>query len=291
MNSTPGTGKGPPIMLIILILIVCLCALIGGGYYWYTTTQTTDTKDTSSASDAPASTSAQTASDPRSSIWSLPGSVLLQDVPLEIGTVTSAIPVKNQPTPLNNPATFTISFDINIGSTVKNWRSILQNSPVNPGTSCAMGILKDCRRPGVTLGSGPNSDKTNVLTFEFWPTDITQVGTYTGPQTNNPSNKWFNFVITVDSTGLKTYINGVLDSYNNSSKTFNWNSTNNFVWSAAAGNPNLVNTGGSIQVANAYFWPQALTTSQISQLAIPTTADPSVSSTSYYVSEPFRIFQ
>jgi len=104
--------------------------------------------------------------------------------------------------------------------------------------------------------------------------------------------KWFNVTFVVSNGTMSTYFNGVADA--TVTGTFNWGAQNmQWRWNEYIQEytTRTQNTQGSVQVANVYFWPSALTATQIAQLAIPSAPTPGVATTSYYTPEPYDDMQ
>lgn len=213
--------------------------------------------------------------DPRSVVWASGQSI--QSAPFDTQAATT--PFAKPPTGYSGTPNYTMSLDINVAETAPHWRNILAHQPAN---STGDWNSSNARKPSVYVtGSdappvnrihivhqaGVNDNTNIVTTFAATP------GTY------------FNLTWVVSGGTLKAYINGILDSTGTVSGAFTWSSPDQpWTWM----HPNYAaNKLGAITVANVYFWNTALTTDQIANLKIPSTPIPSVSTTSYYMPEPF----
>ena len=212
--------------------------------------------------------------DPRSVVWASGQSIQSAPFDTQVAPTTFTKP----PTGYSGTPAYSMSLDINIAQTATGWRNIFPPSPAAGDASAV-----NYRRPSLYVtgsrAAAPanrmhlvhataGADNTNIVTtFAATP------GTY------------FNLTWVVSGGVLKTYINGVLDASGTVSGAFTWPSPDQpWTWMNPAYIPNKT---GAITVANVYWWNTALPTSQIANLKIPSTPTPGVSTTSYYMPEPF----
>jgi len=103
-----------------------------------------------------------------------------------------------------------------------------------------------------------------------------------------PDGVWTNITITGSGSTMNMYINGnttpIATSTAASPLAWQVEATPASAWKWECG---AVSAAGQIQFANFYWWNSVLSTSQIAQLAVPSTPTPGVSTTSYYAPEPF----
>jgi hypothetical protein len=255
---------------VVGIFLVIICVGI-----WYVTSK----KD--SGSPAPASggspAPAPAATDPRQAVWT--SGKVIQSAPLEIGIPGNApIAFTTKPSPYTpgQSAVFTMSFDLYVTGTAPSWRSIFAHSIVNNDGGA--------RAPSVYL-TGTDAAPANRVHYNFLKPDASGAlvqGASVGSVVV-PSNQWYNVTITCDGSTAHVYMNGTLDSAADFTGTFKW-PTSDDPWNWCNSD---FSQGGSVKVANTYFWNSALTTAQIAQLKVPSAPTPGVATTSYYMPEPY----
>lgn len=300
MMAPPVASKGSGGM-IILFIVCCICIIIGAvvavyfgnvacsmGFGSNCPTSSVDNSQTLSdtsilslplspmPSPAPGPAPAP-ATDPRQVVWSSGQSI--QSAPLDISTQT--IPFTNAPSGINTsqPPSYTMSMDINIAQTGPSWRNIFNNGAHDccDATSRrpAMFITGTDAAPAnrIHIVHGANEDNNRNIVSNFTAT----------------LGQWFNVTWVVNNGTMSTYFNGVPDA--TATGTFNWGSPvqNQWRWNEYIQEytTRAENTQGSVQVANVYWWNTALTSTQISQLTVPSTPTSGVATTSYYMPEPF----
>jgi hypothetical protein len=212
------------------------------------------------------------------SVWS--SGQTIQSSPLEIST--STIPFANAPTGFSTTAapSYTMSMDINIAQTGPSWRNVFNN-----GSHDCCDV--NARHPAMFITGSDFGVPNKIHIVHNATEDVNR---------NIVSNfaatlgKWFNVTFVVNNGTMSTYFNGVADA--TASGTFNWGAQNmQWRWNEYIQEytTRTQNTQGSVQVANVYFWPSALTPAQIAQLVIPSTPTPGVATTSYYMPEPYEV--
>jgi hypothetical protein len=168
--------------------------------------------------------------------------------------------------------------DINIAESGPSWRNVFNNGSHDccDTTSRHPAVFitgTDAAPPNrIHIVHGANGSENTSMVSKFAAT----------------LGSWFNVTWVVNGSTLSTYFNGVADE--TASGTFNWGTAAaQWRWNQYFSEyPNRTqNTKGSVKVANAYFWPSALTAAQIAQLKIPAAPTPGVATTSYYMPEPF----
>ena len=256
-------------MVIIIMILICCCIILAGGgtSYWYFM------YGPGATSNAASTTSNATPTDSRSTVWST--GQQLQSAPFEVGTLTAPIAMTKPPTGYSSQTSpsFTISFDVNIAKSSTIFRNIMAH-----GSGCCGGVM---RKPSVYL-TPTNPPNLHVAM------NLSANGDNTSMVTATPFvlGTWYNVVIVVDSGKLTAYMNGIADK-NTVSGAFVWATPDqSWTWGDVGV---LSSQDGSVQVANVYFWPSALTSTQISSLNIPKTPDSNVATTSYFTPEPFSM--
>jgi len=218
--------------------------------------------------------------DPRQAVWSSGQSI--QAAPLEIGIPGNApIAFTTKPAPYTpgQPANFTMSFDLYVTGTAPSWRNIFAHNVVNNDGGA--------RAPSVYLTGTAAAAPANRVHYNFLKPNGSG-GLVQGASVGSvvvPQNQWYNITITCDGSTAHVYMNGTLDSTADFTGTFTWPTTDD-PWNWCNSD---FSQGGSLKVANTYFWSSALTASQISQLAVPSAPTPGVATTSYYTPEPYEV--
>jgi hypothetical protein len=169
-----------------------------------------------------------------------------------------------------------MSFDLYVTGTAPSWRNVFAHNAVNNDGGA--------RAPSVYL-TGTDASPANRVHYNFLKPNGSG-GLVQGASVGSvvvPQNQWYNVTITCDGSTAHVYMNGTLDSAADFTGTFTWPTTDD-PWNWCNSD---FSQGGSLKVANTYFWPSALTAAQISQLAVPGAPTPGVATTSYYAPEPF----
>ena len=284
MEQAPSSGSGGKIFLgivvLLLIVAVCLyfvnalCDIAGPWAGMSCPAPAVAPVATDASAPGPAPAPAPAATDARMSVWTSGQSI--QSAPLEISTAT--IPFATAPTYTpSSPPSYTMSMDINIAQAGPSWRNVFNNGSHDccDGNSRHPALFitgNDAAPPNrIHIVHGANEDANRNIVSKFAAT----------------LGQWFNVTWVVNGSTLSTYFNGVADA--TASGTFNWGTAapqwrwNQYISEYTT---RAENTSGSIQVANAYFWPSALTPDQIAKLTIPSAPTPGVATTSYYLPEP-----
>jgi len=169
-----------------------------------------------------------------------------------------------------------MSFDLYVTGTAPSWRNIFAHNAVNNDGGA--------RAPSVYL-TGTDAAPANRVHYNFLKPNGSG-GLIQGASVGSvvvPQNQWYNVTITCDGSTAHVYMNGTLDSTADFTGPFTWPTTDD-PWNWCNSD---FSQGGSLKVANTYFWPTVLTTDQISKLKVPTAPSPSVATTSYYLPEPY----
>lgn len=261
------------IMIGMAAFVFCICVAVGV----YFATKGGDSPAPAPDSPAPA----PAATDPRATVWS--SGQKLQGDPLEIGA--TVIPFTTSPTGYASQTTgavYTMSMDLYIEKAAASWRCVLSHEPSTGGD---WPLSANLRRPSVYISGNDANPKDTIFPAHNDTTGTNQILN----SVTITYGSWFNFTFVVNNKTMTSYINGVqkntIISPNGTSMVWSlpeqpWN------WNQGA----YTATGsvsGSMKVANAYFWPSALTDAQIANLKIPTSPTPGVATTSYYMPEPF----
>ena len=258
------------------ILFVIIFAVVAVGIYLVTQSSGSQSGSSPGGSPSGSPAPAPAATDPRQAVWSSGQSIQSDPIDSQTGTAFTKAPSGYSGTP-----TYTMSLDINIAQTAAHWRNILAHQPADgSGDWGSMNARRPCVYVTGNDAAPPNrihivhqaaaADNTNIVT-----TFAATLG------------KYFNLTWVVSSGTLKAYVNGVLDTTGTVSAAFTWPTPDQpWTWM----HPNYAaNKTGAITVANVYFWNSALTDAQVASLVIPSAPTPGVSTTSYFVPEPYSL--
>ena len=229
--------------------------------------------------------------DPRSIVWSSGQSLLSPETDLFTlkGTTFS-----KQPTGIPNTAAliaanpkvnYTFSMDIKLAGTRPD--ALIQvfyhNITTGNGRTPEFFILNNGWNSGYK--GCPHVAHTAEISGEGWiaaPPNL--------PTPPVPDDVWTNVTVTASGSNVSMYINGSTTPIVTASAPSNhkliWNPEADpaNAWKWGGGN---ITAAGQMQIGNFYWWNTALSTSQIANLKIPSTPTPGVSTTSYYMPEPF----
>ena len=270
-----------PVILGAVALVCCL--VLAAAIYFSTQSSGSPSGSSPSGSSPSGSPSgspapAPAATDPRQAVWSSGQSI--QSAPLEISTTTTNFATAPTGITTTSAPSYTMSMDINIAQTGPSWRNVFNNG----SHDCCDA---NARHPAMFITGSDASPPNRIHIVHNASEDVNR---------NIVSNfaatlgQWFNVTFVVNGGVMSTYFNGVADA--TVSGTFNWGSQNmQWRWNEYIQEytTRTQNTQGSVQVANVYFWNSALTASQIAQLKIPSAPTPGVSTTSYFVPEPYSL--
>ena len=267
-----------PGMVIGIVVFCCLVILatVLGVYFTNVSCPSFGSACSPGPAPAPGPAPGPAATDPRQAVWASGQSI--QSAPLEIST--STIPFATAPTGITSNAapSYTMSMDINIAQTGPSWRNVFNN-----GSHDCCDI--NARHPAMFITGSDTAPPNRIHIVQNAVEDVNK---------NIVSNfaatlgTWFNVTWVVNNGTLSTYFNGVADA--TATGTFNWGAKNmQWRWNEYIQEytTRTQNTQGSVQVANVYFWPSALTAAQIANLKLPSAPTPGVSTTSYYMPEPY----
>lgn len=286
----------------------CLCFLLFCVIYaglWYTNTLCiTDSKDPQTwygmncasvytQSPAPA---------PAPATNNLPsGYTVLQSSELVLDGTNPDTPVANQPTGISSsttPVQYTISFKMKLSDYSHGFREILQNRPDDSWNFTTNKVKSTADAPLFSVFPDIDANKGKLL-FRHLASNADgylEVATPVGLDTGI----WYNVIGVADTTKLTLYINGskVGEQIAAGSITLKYVDDNNFVWnpnpqyatySSTAASPGAFNQSSlspgtsfaPINVKDAYWWPRALSASEVASL-IPGSS----STTSTYMPNP-----
>jgi hypothetical protein len=175
--------------------------------------------------------------------------------------------------------------DLNVANVSTAWRCVFEHGKRDTDTTNDWPPGTLYRRPTLYIDpAGSYGTSNNCLAYSHSESGNTQKVVIT-PTID--IGKWFNMTTVVDNGKMTIYYNGTekivpstTTATSNVTGTFNWFSTEQ-PWTWARKNYADV-AHGSVQVANAYFWPSALTTDQISTVGtIPSSVISGVSTSAY----------
>ena len=232
----------------IFALCVCLvCVVIAVAIYY-----STQSEDTSSPSGSPSGSPSPAAVTPLQTLQASGQSI--QVAPLEIGTPNSKIPFTNPPTGYATQTTpsYTMTFDIQVDGAHNYWRNIMAHDDASRG-------------PAVFIWPSDNLDWGNHIQIYQTPNGANSVNGKDPLVTDGTT--WTTITWTVNNGTLQLYTNGVADNSVTLTAPYAWPTPDpTWFWrdtSRASQSPR------SIMVRNVYFWPSALTSTQIALLAPP----------------------
>ena len=183
----------------------------------------------------------------------------IQVAPLEIGTPTSKIPLSNPPTGYATQTTpsYTMTFDIQVDGAHNYWRNIMAHDDASRG-------------PAVFIWPSDNLDWGNHIQIYQTPNGANTVNGKDPLVTDGTT--WTTITWTVNNGTLQLYTNGIADNSVTLTAPYAWPTPDpTWFWrdtSRASQSPR------SIMVRNVYFWPSALTSTQIALLAPPASTEP-----------------
>lgn len=262
--------------LIIVFFCCCCClsSLAAGGFMV-----------TGTPSPAPA---------PGPSTSSLPsGSIKLINSETTFNNTNGDVAVANQPKGPSNaalssslqPVQCTISFKINSTGTDNNyWREILQNSPHYSWENNALQPSGSSPLFFIPIGTwnGQPVREVNKVTFRLTGTD--GVGYQAEAASALVDNKYHTITAVADTNKITIYIDGgnPVTTTLPAGQTLKFrdpdstNQNNKFVWNPNPGDARMV----PWKIKDAYWWPRALTASEVAQVH---------STTSTYMPEPLTM--
>ena len=285
MSNASANAKPPSNMPMIIALVVCV--ILMAAYYFYSKSGSSDS-GASTAADAsmappppppppppvtaaPAVSTAVVNTAGLSPLYS--SGQKIQDAELEVGY--ASVPFASAPFgyDLTAPPNYTMTVDIMVAQTGDRWRNILEHGP-STGNDFPPGAT--FRRPSVFI-TGTDTAPPNRLMV----THANSSGENTNITTTStaPLGKYFTLTWVVTNGTMTVYFNGQPDPAGPVSANFNWPQTDT-PWTWNQGNY-LNNIAGSIKIKNAYYWPRAIASSDMAQIAAQYS-----SSTSHYTLEP-----
>ena len=216
---------------------------------------------------------APTPTDPRQVVWSTGQKI--QSDPLVLAATGE---FTTKPTGYSTQSTprYTISFDVYVSATQTNWNAIFTHGALDNWDGAKP--KPNGRLPFVEFYK--NSTRLQVEHAGKQGSTITRH--HASSAQGLPTNQWVNIVIRVENGAATVYQNGV--SIITFSGPFYWPDAANDKWYWAPSGP----LTGTVKVANFYFWPSALATTQIGALKVPAAPTPGVATTSYYEVEPYE---
>ena len=288
-------------MIIGLIIVVfcccCLSSLAAGGFMVTGTPSPAPAPGPSTSSSPSGPSTSSSPSGPSTS--SLPsGSIKLINSETAFTSANQNVGVANQPKGPNGvdlsynlqPVQYTISFRINNTGAAANgqWREILQNSPQSSWNGA---IRQDANSPLFFLAPPDAGGIANKLCFRHLGSDSNNYEAQ--PASTLSFNTWHTVTAVADTNKLTIYIDsdvpvsktlpsGVTLRYRNG--TGPPTNVNQFVWNNV--NPSTV----PYSIKDAYWWPRALTASEVAQVHSTTSTympEPLTMGTSAYVKETY----
>ena len=273
VGNTTQKGSMMPIIIGLVVLLV-----LAGAYYYYSSSQAAAAAQAASVPPPPppppppmVAAAPAAATGNLATLYSTGQKI--QDTEIEIGT--SSVPFASAPFgyDLTAPPNYTMTVDIMVAQTGDRWRNILEHGP-STGNDFPPGAT--FRRPSVFI-TGSDTAPPNRLMV----THANSSGENTNITTTStaPLGKYFTLTWVVTNGTMTVYFNGQPDPAGPVSANFNWPQTDT-PWTWNQGNY-LNNIAGSIKIKNAYYWPRAIASSDMAQIAAQYS-----SSTSHYTLEP-----
>jgi hypothetical protein len=250
--------------IIALLACMCLMVLVGltVGIYFAINGGEEETAGTPATSSTPTLPS---------------GSIKLIDSEKTFDNTNADFPVANQPSGLSydkQPVQFTISFRLKLTGDSSSWREILQNFAGNSWTDNKADLAGNS--PLIFVGPSGDSNFKNRVGFRMM---LSNNDFLEAKGLNNPLtiNQWYHITCVADNDKLRLYINGQManEATVPAGQTIRYRNVNNFVW-----NPNPWGDWTPVVVKDAYWWPRALTSTEVSTL---------VSTTSTYMPQPLSM--
>ena len=257
--------------IIALLACVCLMVLVGltVGIYF--------------AMNGGEEETAGTRGTPAAAATTLPtGSIKLINSETTFNSTNADTPVANQPKATNDvalsydlqPVQFTISFRLKLTGDSSSWREILQCYAGNSWTDNKADPAGNS--PLIFVGPSGDSNWKNRVGFRMMLSnnDILEARGLNNPLT---INQWHHITCVADNDKLRLYIDGQManEATVPVGQTLRYRNVNNFAW-----NVNPYGDWTPVVVKDAYWWPRALTATEVSTL---------VSTTSTYIPEPLTI--
>jgi hypothetical protein len=207
----------------------------------------------------------------------------IQSAPLDIAQYTNATEFTKKPMGYGNQSTpqYTISFDVYVSENQKSWTAIFGHGRTDSWDNATNSPKINGRVPTVMFQQGT----TRYIVQHAQKEGNTIKNAEATSATGLPLSKWVNITISVNNGTATVYRNGVVES--SFTGKFYWPNAANDKWYWSP-NGSYADPTGTLKVANFYFWPSALATTQIGALKVPAAPTPGVATTSYYEVEPYE---